>query len=115
MDGKSKQLLEQALGCNGVGKSFDVAESALKQIGWQFAQGITPVSLPQSLEVYGLVTQKIAINRDGFEHTYRGFLPGISLQQVVKAASLKLGKDRKTYGRVTKMGVLTVGIEDGET
>jgi len=115
MDGKSKQLLERALGCNEVGKSFDVAESALKQAGWQYGQGITPVSLQQSLEVYGLVTQKIAINRDGFEHTYRSFLSGISLQQVIKAASLKLGKDRKTYGRVTKMGVLTAGIEDGET
>jgi hypothetical protein len=115
LDGKSRQILEQALGCNGVGKSFDLAESALKQMGWQFAQGVTPVSLSESLEVYGLATRKIAVNRDGFEHTYRSFLPGISLQQVVKAASLKIGRDRKTYGRVTKMGVLTVGIEDGET
>ena len=44
MDGKSKQLLEQALGCNGVVKSFDVAESALKQAGWAWS--------PEQLDAY---------------------------------------------------------------
>lgn len=115
MEGKVKHLLEQALSCTAIGKSFDAAELALKQAGWQPDQGITPVKLAQSLTVYGLSSRKVAIARDGFEHTYRSYLPGINLQQVIKAASLKLGKDGKTYGRVTKLGVLSADIENGET
>lgn len=114
MDGKAKQLLEQALSCTAIGKSFGAAEFALKRAGWQPDQGVTPVSLPQSLEVYGLGTRKVAISRDGGEQTYRSYLPGISLQQVIKAASLNLGKDGKTYGRVTKLGVLSASMENGE-
>lgn len=115
MGGKAKQLLEQALSCTTIGKSFETAEIALKQAGWNPDQDITQVNLPQPLTVYGLSSRKIVVFRDGFEHTYRSYLPGISLQQVIKASSLKLGKDGKTYGRVTKLGVLSADIENGET
>lgn len=115
MDGKTKALLEQALACTAIGKRFDLAESALKQAGWQPEQGVSPVTLPEPLKVYGLSTTKIAVARDGGEQTYRSFLPGVNSQQVIKAASLKLGKDGKRYGRATKLGVLTLGTENGET
>jgi len=115
MDAKAAQMLEQALSCATLGKSFGAAESALQQAGWRSDQGVTPVQLAQPLKVFGLGTQKIAVSRDGGEQVYRSYLPGVSLQQAVKAASLKLGKDRKTYGRLTKLGVLTVDTENGET
>ena len=115
LDGKARALLEQALACTAIDKHFDFAESALKQAGWRPEQGVSPIALPAPLKVYGLNTSKIAISRDGGEQTYRSFLPGVNSQQVVKAASLKLGKDGKRYGRATKLGVLTLGAENGET
>lgn len=115
MDAKAKAILEQALSCAGIGKSFDGAEQALKRAGWQPDQGVTPVAMPQQLEVFGLSTQKIAVFRDGGEYLYRSHLPSYSLQQVVKAAALKLGKDGRSYGRVTKHGVLSAIAENGET
>lgn len=115
MDSKAKTQLEQALACAAMGKTFDLAESALRQAGWQPDQGITSVTLQSSLKVYGLNTSKVAISRDSGQQTYRSFLSGFSLPQVAKAASLKLGKDGKTYGRVTKLGVLAAGAENGET
>ena len=115
LDGKARALLEQALACTAIGKRFDFAEAALKQAGWRPEQGVSPIALPKPLKVYGLNISKIAISRDGGEQTYRSFLPGVNSQQVVKAASLKLGKDGKSYGRATKLGVLTLGTENGET
>ena len=115
LDGKARALLEQALACTAIGKRFDFAEAALKQAGWRPEQGVSPIALPTPLKVYGLNISKIAISRDGGEQTYRSFLPGVNSQQVVKAASLKLGKDGKSYGRTTKLGVLTLGTENGET
>lgn len=114
LDGKARALLEQALACTAIGKRFDFAESALKQAGWRPEQG-DPIALPEPLKVYGLSTSKIDISRDGGEQTYRSFLPGLTSQQVVRAASLKLGKDGRSYGRATKLGVLTLGTENGET
>lgn len=115
IDAKAKAQLAQALSCITIDKHFDQAESALQKVGWRQDQAITPVLLPEPVKVYGFSARKIAIARDGFEHTYRIFLPGVSLQQVVKSASLRLGKDGKTYGRITKLGVLAVGSENGET
>jgi hypothetical protein len=115
MDAKAKSALEQALSCAGTGKSFGGAEQSLKQVGWRPDQGVMPISLAQQLKVLGLSTQKIAVSRDGGEQVYRSYLPGVSLQQVVKTASLKLGKDGKTYGRLTKHGVLSAGEEGSET
>lgn len=115
MDSKARQILERALGCSAIDKQFNHAEAALKQVGWKPEQGVALVTLPEPLKIYGLSTSKIAVSRDGFEHTYRSVLSGVSVQQVIKAASLKLGKDGKSYGRATKIGVLTVGTENGET
>ena len=33
----------------------------------------------------------------------------------VRSGKAKLGKDGKSYGRATKLGVLTLGTENGET
>ncbi|BDT57230.1 hypothetical protein MasN3_07240 [Massilia varians] len=115
LGGKARALLEQALACTAISKRFNFAEAALKQAGWRPEQGVSPIALPEPLKVYGLNTSKIAISRDGGEQTYRSFLPGVNSQQVVKAASLKLGKDGKSYGRATKLGVLILGNENGET
>lgn len=114
INAKAKVQLEQALACTAIGKRFNFAESALKQAGWRPEQGVAPIALAEPLKVYGLNTSKIAISRGGGEQTYRSFLPGLNSQQVVKAASLKLGKDGKSYGRATKLGVLTLGTENGE-
>lgn len=111
---KTKAQLEQALSCTAIGPRFELAESMLKQSGWNSDQGVTPVTLTESVKVYGLSVRKVAVSRDGGEQTYRSYLPGLTVQQLVKSALLKLGKDGKTYGRLTKVGVLSAGMEDGE-
>ena len=77
-------------------------------------QGVTPVTLAEPVKVYGLSVRKVAVSRDGGEQTYRSYLPGLTVQQLAKSGSLKLGKDGKTYGRLTKVGVLSAGMEGGE-
>lgn len=115
MNAAANTHLEQALACLSISRQFDQAEAVLKQAGWHRDQGITPVTLAEPVKVYGFNTRKIAVARDGGEQIYRSFLPGISVQQTVKSASLKLGKDGRTYGRVTKLGVLEAGTDNGET
>lgn len=112
---KAAPVLEAALACNRIDNHFTLAEQALQGAGWNVSQGVTPVALPVTLKVYGLATQRVGVFRDGGEQLYRSYLPGVSLAQAVKAAKLKLGKDGQEYGRVTKMGVLTAGTEDGVT
>jgi hypothetical protein len=113
-DAKAKAQLEQALGCAAIGPRFESAESLLKQSGWNSDQGVTPVALAEPVKVYGFSVRKVAVSRDGGEQTYRSYLPGLTIQQLAKLASLKLGKDGKTYGRLTKVGVLSAGMEGGE-
>lgn len=113
VDAKAKAQLEQALACT-IEQRFDLAESMLKQAGWNPDQGITPVTLAEPIKVHGLSVSKVAVSRDGGEQTYRSYLAGVTVQQLVKSASLKLGKDGKTYGRLTKVGVLSAGMEGGE-
>ncbi|MFM8899637.1 MAG: hypothetical protein ACKOF9_06775 [Burkholderiales bacterium] len=115
MNTKAKAQLEQALTCSAIGPRFDLAESKLKQAGWNPDQGITPVTLAEPVKVYGFVVRKVAVSRDGGEQTYRSYLARVTVQQLVKSAALKLGKDGKTYGRLTKVGELSVGMEGGET
>lgn len=110
----AKAQLEQALGCAAIGPRFELAESRLKQSGWNPDQGVTPVTLAEPVKVYGFSVRKVAASRDGGEQIYRSYLPGLTFQQLAKAASLKLGKDGKTYGRLTKVGVLSAGMEGGE-
>lgn len=111
---KAKAQLEQALGCAAIGPRFESAESLLKQSGWNSDQGVTPVALAEPVKVYGFSVRKVAVSRDGGEQTYRSYLPSITVQQLAKSASLKLGKDGKTYGRLTKVGVLSAGMEGSE-
>lgn len=113
-DAKAKVQLEQALGCAAIGSRFESAESLLKQSGWNSDQGVTPVALAEPVKVYGFSVRKVAVSRDGGEQTYRSYLPSVTVQQLAKSASLKLGKDGKTYGRLTKVGVLSAGMEGGE-
>lgn len=113
-DAKAKAQLEQALGCAAIGPRFESAESLLKQSGWNSDQGVTPVALAEPVKVYGFSVRKVAVSRDGGEQTYRSYLPSITVQQLAKSASLKLGKDGKTYGRLTKVGVLAAGMAGGE-
>jgi len=115
VDAKAKAQLEQALGCAAIGPRFGWAESMLKQSGWSPDQGVTPVTLAEPVKVYGFSVRKVAVSRDGGEQTYRSYLPSITVQQLAKSASLKLGKDGKTYGRLAKVGVLSAGMEGGET
>ncbi len=113
-DRKAKTMLEQALTCTKISSNFAVAESALVKAGWRQDQGITPVQSPQQLKVFGLSTRKVAISRDGFLHYFRSYFTGINRQQLIKAAGLKLGKDGRSYGRLTKLGVLEADAENGE-
>ena len=114
VDAKTKAQLEQALSCTVIGPRFELAESLLKQSGWNPDQGVTPVTLAEPVKVYGFSVRKVAVSRDGGEQTYRSYLPGLTVQQLAKSASLKLGKDGKTYGRLTKVGVLSAGMEGSE-
>ncbi len=114
VDAKTKAQLEQALGCTVIGPRFELAESMLKQSGWNPDQGVTPVTLAEPVKVYGFSVRKVAVSRDGGEQTYRSYFAGVTVQQLAKSASLKLGKDGKTYGRLTKVGVLSAGMEGDE-
>lgn len=109
---KVKLRIEQSLSCANIFTSYDAAEAWLKQVGWRDGETVV---LPQALKVYGLTTTKVAVFRDSGEHTYRSYFPGVSMKQLVKAASLKLGKDGLQYGRSGKGGVLTAATEGGET
>lgn len=111
---KAKTQLEQALSCASISQRFDQAEAALRLSGWRPGQGITPVTLTEPLSVHGLTVRKVAVSRDGGEQVYRSFLAGVNLQQVVKAAALKLGKDGKSHGRVTKIGVLSAEMDGSD-
>ena len=115
VDAKTKAQLEQALSCTAIDPRFELAESMLKQSGWSPDQGVTPVTLAEPVKVYGFSVRKVAVSRDGGEQTYRSYLPGLTVQQLAKSASLRLGKDGKTYGRLTKVGVLSAGMEGGES
>lgn len=114
VDVKAKAQLEQALACTAIGQRFELAESMLKQAGWKPDQGITPVTLAEPVKVYGFGVRKVAVSRDGGEQTYRSYLAGVTIQQLAKSASLKLGKDGKTYGRLTKVGMMSAGMEGSE-
>ena len=114
VDAKGKAQLEQALACSAISQRFALAETVLKQAGWKPDQGITPVTLAEPVKVYGVSVRKVAVSRDGGEQTYRSYLLDLTVQQLAKSASLKLGKDGKTYGRLTKVGVLSAGMEGGE-
>jgi len=114
VDAKTKSQLAQALSCTAIDPRFELVESMLKQSGWNPDQGVTPVTLAEPVKVYGFSVRKVAVSRDGGEKTYRSYLPGLTVQQLAKSASLKLGKDGKTYGRLTKVGVLSAGMEGGE-
>lgn len=114
VDPKAKTQLEQALACTAIAARFDRAEALLKQAGWKSDQGITPVTLADPVKVYGFSVRKVAVSRDGGEQTYRSYMAEASIPQLAKAASLKLGKDRTTYGRPTKVGVLSAEMEGNE-
>ena len=114
VDAKAKAQLEQALSCTVIGPRFELAESLLKQSEWNPDQGVTPVTLAEPVKVYGFSVRKVAVSRDGGEQIYRSYLPGLTVHQLAKSASLKLGKDGRTYGRLTKVGVLSAGTEGGE-
>lgn len=110
---KAMSILEAALSCTQLPANFQPAQDVLASAGWDSSQGETPVPLPAALKVFGLPTQKIAVSRDGGEQYYRAYFPGVSQQNLIKAAKLKLGKDGKQYGRVTRLGVLTADTHDG--
>lgn len=110
---KALSMLEAALSCTQLPANFQPAQDVLASAGWNGSQGEKPVALPAPLKVFGLTTQKIAVSRDGGEQYYRAYFAGVSQQELVKAARLKLGKDGKQYGRVTKLGVLTADTQDG--
>jgi hypothetical protein len=111
---KAKPILEAALACTSLDK-FATVEKALGTAGWNASQGITPVTLPVQLKSFGLPTQKVAVVRDGVQHIFRSYLPGVTIEQAAKAAKLELGKDGHQYVRVTKLGVLTTDSEEGVT
>ncbi len=66
------------------------------------------------LIVYGLPVSKIAYSGDSWELMYRAFFPGVKKETLIKAAGLKLGKDKIEYGMYRKKsGLLTLGEIDG--
>jgi hypothetical protein len=105
LDPSVKLKLERALSCLTIGRDFGDIEPALTSMGWR--RDITPIPLPSLVNVFGMPARSVAVARDGGEQTYSTYFDAASLKDVVKAASLKLGKDDKSYGRVTKLGVLT--------
>ncbi|WP_293502358.1 hypothetical protein [Roseateles sp.] len=113
-DARGRAQLESALSCKPFGK-FDAAGAWLASSGWRSGQGAVPVQLGTAVKVFGFSVSKVAVSRDGGEQVYRSFFKGVTSAQLVKAASLKLGKDGRAWGRVTPLGVLATGVEDGET
>ncbi|QDQ27053.1 hypothetical protein FNU76_12155 [Chitinimonas arctica] len=100
-----KAALEQALSCKSISKRFDQIETVLDSYGWP--RDGSPFTLPAPIKLFGYETRRVALFRDGFEHRYRGYFSNVTLAKLKKAASLQMGKDKQTYGRNTKLGVLS--------
>lgn len=90
--------IERGLTCMP-SKNLDKALTALK-IPSDVGDQIVPA--PEGLTVFGITVSQVAFTRDGDEGYFRAFFPaGITLEQVVKAAALKLTKTQM-YRRSTK-------------
>lgn len=108
LDQQATRVLESALSCTAVSRDFSKeVEPVIEAMGWRREGGITPFQLTSPVTVFGMQSSKVGVSRNGFENTYSTYLDSVSLNQLVKAASLKLGKDGKSFGRTTKLGVLS--------
>jgi len=111
MSAKTKKQLEQVLECKPFTAKLDKDGQALFDKIWAANKA---VQLPEPISVFGLSTSKVEFSQEGDVSMSRSYLPGISLQQAIKAAGLKADKNGN-YNRSTKVGDLTAHVENGET
>ena len=111
---KSKQVesIEQALSC----KPPSALDAAIK--AFRIPTDGKQVPAPSGLTVFGLPVSKVAFARESGEALHRTYFgPGISLDQVVKAASLKANKEggvsRSVKVQKKLWGYLSASVEDG--
>lgn len=72
------------------------------------------ITIDPPLMVYGLPVTKILYSGDSWELLYRAYFPGVKKETLIKAAGLKLGKDKIEYGMYRKKsGLLTLGEDEG--
>ena len=100
---------------HGHRQRFDLLKLDAQTGGLAAEQGVSPIALPEPLKVYGLNTSKIAISHDGGEQTLavsarREFATG------GQGGILEARQGRQELRpRDQKLGVLTLGTENGET
>ncbi|MCL2523398.1 MAG: hypothetical protein FWF20_04865 [Betaproteobacteria bacterium] len=111
MSAKTRKQLEQVLECKPFSAKLDKDGQALFDKLWAANKA---VQLPEPITVFGLSTSKVEFSQDGDVSMSRSYLPGIGLQQAIKAAGLKADKNGN-YSRRTKVGDLTASVENGET
>jgi hypothetical protein len=109
-DKTTLQVLTNVLTCTSLNKSIEKVDEAMRanNLG---SLGTTPFAIDKPIKPFGLSTTKIAVSREGFEQIYRSHFFGLTLQDVVKAASLRMDSGKKRYQRVTKLGVLMANEE----
>ena len=65
------------------------------------------------LTVFGMPVSKVRVAAESFEVVYRSYFPSATKEMLIKAANLKLGKDKETYSAQSrKGGTLTLEKHD---
>lgn len=111
LSAKSRAVLVKMLECKEfVNGDVETGMELAKVNGWG-----DNVQLEQPVMVFGFPVSRISLSGDGSEGTYRGYFAGVSKQQIIKAAKLKLSKkDKNYYFRDAKVGQLSFKPADPE-
>lgn len=99
---KTRSTLVKMLECSEF-KNGDDAETV--EMSAKGAWTSAPAMLDRPVMVFGLPVSKVELTGDGSAATYIAYFTGVSKEQMIKAASLKLSKsNKKVYYRDAKAG-----------
>jgi hypothetical protein len=98
----ARASLVQMLSCKSANGNHTVAKE-MAATGWRLG---TLFPLDKPVLVFGLPVQTIMVEGNDATETYHSYFTGVSKKQMIKAARLRLGRDKINYGRLTRLGVL---------
>jgi hypothetical protein len=112
LSSKTRAVLAQMLAC----QVFETTEGAVGTELYEKGAWTNEVAqLEQPVMVFGLPVSKIRISGDGSAATFYAYFTGVSKQQMIKAANLKLSKQNKAYYyRDAKAGEISFKHADPE-
>ena len=110
---KARAALVRMLSCNDFINLDDAEGEEMAKAGAMALETI--VTLEQPVMVFGFPVSRVKLSADGSAATYNGYFTGVSKQQIIKAANLKLSKKNKAYYyRDAKAGELSFKHADPE-